>query len=251
MSMSARIARRFTVLILAEVVSTAPAIAHEAAGQARLLFSDNPARFGDPVTVEAEGLASGQTVTIRAEKLIPSRPDSVYRSEARFRADATGRIDLARDAPIEGAWSEADINGLFWAMRSKEEAPPNDLSPDHIAVQLLDDDGEQLARAVLHYPAARTALEEEPLHAGVAGAFLLKAPTDADAPRPAIVLLGGSEAATAQRGPWRPSGPLVATWRWGTPTILRPGATSRSRFRACRESLSTFPSMGSPRCSEP
>jgi dienelactone hydrolase len=184
---------RTPLLILFALIMLAGPPAADATDEAepRLHFSENPARFGDPVTIRASGLSPGQVVTIRAEKRIPSRPDRVYRSQARLRADADGRIDLASDAPIDGSWSRADVNGLFWSMRAKDEAPPEGLKEDSIAVTLLDASDQKLVRVILHYPPALVEMEETPLHEDLPGAFVLR-PTGEE-PQPAIVLLGGSE----------------------------------------------------------
>jgi dienelactone hydrolase len=158
---------------------------------AELLFSDNPARRGDSVVVRVTGLEAGTEVMIRAEQLSQWQADTLYRTEARFVADENGRIDLATDAPIEGPWSGADPNALFWTMRTTEDPPSKDMELHEVRVTVRDASGRTLAEAVLDYPPALGELIETPLGEDFPGAFVLRRP--GDDPLPAIVLLGGSE----------------------------------------------------------
>ena len=191
-----RVLRSFLLVSLLWTTATV-VMAEHTATSAEIVFSENPARFGDPVVVRATGLEPGQIVTVKAEKPIASRPDLVYRSQARFRADQHGRINLATDAPLAtdvpfgGDWTDADADALFWAMRAREEAPPEGLNEHSIAVELIDEEGKQLERAILHYPPSLVELEESPLHEDLPGAFVMRQP--GTTPKPVIVLLGGSE----------------------------------------------------------
>ena len=157
----------------------------------RIVFSDNPARRGDPVIVRVTGLTPGAEVSLRAEQRSRWQANMLYRTEARFVADGHGRIDLATDAPLEGRWDEPDANALFWSMRAVDETPSEALGPHDVAVKVFTVAGELLDEAVLSYPPALVELEETPLGDSFPGAFVLRQP--GNEPRPAIVLLGGSE----------------------------------------------------------
>lgn len=157
-----------------------------------LQLSAGTARLGDPVNIRIESLPPSTEVRIRALRSVPRQPDRTYRSEALLIADADGEIDLASDAPLDGSWSRPDANGLFWSMRAIDGAPPPDLDPDEIWIELLDaDNGSLLDAAVLKLPASPEPLVETPLGEGFPGAFVLRRP--GSDPLPAIVLLGGSE----------------------------------------------------------
>jgi len=168
-----------------------PATEPDTAPSAELIFSDNPARRGDPVVVRVTGLEPGAEAIVRAEQLSQWQADTLYRTEARFVADENGRIDLATDAPIDGPWTEADANALFWTMRTIEDPPPDSMELHEVRVEVRDAAGRALAEAVLDYPPALSELVETPLGAEFPGAFVMRRPGGER--RPAIVLLGGSE----------------------------------------------------------
>ena len=48
-----------------------------------------------------------------------------YSAQARFKADAQGRVDLATQAPLSGTYSGADVRGLFWSMLPNKDAAQN------------------------------------------------------------------------------------------------------------------------------
>jgi dienelactone hydrolase len=86
-----------------------------AARSARLTVEPRVALVDAPVTIRVEGLAPREEVTIRASaEDAEGRP---WRSEAVFRAGATGIVDPARDRPLRGTWTGADAMALFWSMR--------------------------------------------------------------------------------------------------------------------------------------
>ena len=56
--------------------------------------------------------------------VIASTQDSTgrtWRSRAVYHADTMGKIDLARDAPIAGTYSQLDPMGLLWSMRPRHQ----------------------------------------------------------------------------------------------------------------------------------
>src|SRR5438093_808740 len=87
----------------------------------------NPAPFDRPVAIRVGGLMAGQEVVLCARL---HRDDGRWWSaSAAFVADAGGRVDLTRDAPIAGSYTGVDAMGLFWAMRPEDEVsepPPVD-----------------------------------------------------------------------------------------------------------------------------
>jgi dienelactone hydrolase len=157
----------------------------------RLSFSDNPALIGEPIVVRLTGLRPGEEIRLVAARPQPYGWNRLYRSEATFIADDRGRVDLATDAPVEGSWARADANGLFWAMRNTGDEVPAGWNRDDVRIRVLDDDGELLAEDVLMLRASRHELVETPLGDDFPGAFVLRRP--GDEPRPAIIILGGSE----------------------------------------------------------
>ena len=193
-----------TLFLLALTAVTAGCTTIEPAGSAvsvvhpvahpiepRIAFSANPARHGEPVHVRVTGLQAGAEFVVRAEQLSRWQADTLYRTEARFQADAEGTVDLATDAPIEGPWSNADPDALFWTQRIVDEPPPEGLELHAVRVSVRDAGGTELAEATLDHVPALADLEETPLGDEFPGAFVLRRP--GSDPRPAVILLGGSE----------------------------------------------------------
>lgn len=68
--------------------------------------------------IAVERAAPGSLVTIRSET---RRGTTDWAAQATFLADARGRVDLDRDAPVSGDYRTADAMGLFWAQRREGE----------------------------------------------------------------------------------------------------------------------------------
>jgi len=81
-------------------------------GGPRLVVTPTSALLDDPVAIRLVGLAPGQLATLRARSDIGGQlRDAV----ATFRADASGTIDPATQAPESGTYSGIDPAGLFWS----------------------------------------------------------------------------------------------------------------------------------------
>jgi acyl-CoA thioester hydrolase/bile acid acetyltransferase-like protein len=75
---------------------------------------DQPSALYDtPVTIVVEGLMPGNRVTLTATFHIPGSVP--WRSHAMFAADANGRVDLTRQAPVAGTYNGVAAMGLFWS----------------------------------------------------------------------------------------------------------------------------------------
>jgi len=101
------------VVPLLGVALTAAATANPLGAQR--LHVPHRASVDSALHITVDGLRAGQAVVIRA-----AMNDSLGRrweSSARFRADATGRIDLARDAPVDGAYRGVRPMGFVTSMQ--------------------------------------------------------------------------------------------------------------------------------------
>ena len=116
-----------TRLPLRALSSLAPALALAAACWAaapawaqRFVVTPGPEFLtGEPVRIAVEVLAPGAELRLRAQRNVTEWNGGrrLYAAEARFRADAAGRVDLATAVPLPGSSYEgADLRGLFWSM---------------------------------------------------------------------------------------------------------------------------------------
>jgi dienelactone hydrolase len=146
---------------------------------------------GEPMAIAVEGLAAGAEVTLRTTRQVAEFTGATrtYRAEARFTADAAGRIDLATAAPLPGgSYRGADLRGLFWSMNPVQgvEAPP----PRQVRLEVLKADGSPLTQTTLTLRAALPEVQQRSVEP-FAGALFATLPGTAK--RPALILLGGSE----------------------------------------------------------
>lgn len=82
--------------------------------QPRIELSADRIHLDGDLGIRLIGVEPGSEVTLAAE-LIDDR-DTTWRSEARFVADWIGTVDVARDAPVSGAYTGVDPHGLLWSM---------------------------------------------------------------------------------------------------------------------------------------
>lgn len=145
---------------------------------------------GEPLQLAVAGLKPGTEITLRASRLHRGKP---FQSEARFVADARGRVDLGAQAPLAGSYSGIDGRGLFWAMApvGPERVPRFDGTVGEVIVQAFADARPLAEQRIVLRPAAPDVqvrvLDEFP------GARFAMQPALPGAKRPAIIALGGSE----------------------------------------------------------
>jgi dienelactone hydrolase len=142
--------------------------------------------------IRLDGLPPGRGCTVRARTRLPS--GVLYESSAVFRADAGGRVDLARDEPVRGSYAGADPMGLVWSMqrvrepgrplRDRRVLPPSRLSlrAEHI--------GAVLARADVDRLALPDGVQRATVRSGGLSGVLF---TVRGRRCPAVLLLGGAE----------------------------------------------------------
>lgn len=104
--------------LVVAVVATLAGCAPAGTGGARFVVRDDPTGVWEPVRIALVGLPPGQRVTIAAEARTPDG----WNSHAVYAVPPDGTVDLARQAPVEAAFSGADPMGLFWTMRSARSA---------------------------------------------------------------------------------------------------------------------------------
>jgi dienelactone hydrolase len=182
--------RAVQALLLASLLGSSPAWAQR--------FAVSPAAeflAGDPVQIVVEGLAPGAELRLRSWRRVAEWDGAqrLYTASARFKADAQGRVDLARAAPLPGgSYDGADLRGLFWSMAPAAQADAAPLPAEgEVRLEALAAEGERVtATQTLRILNALpdVASREVPT---LAGARFFSRPGAGR--RPALIVLGGSE----------------------------------------------------------
>ncbi len=152
-----------------------------------------------PVAITASGLQPGEEVTVHSE--LEDGAGHEWSAEAKFAADPDGKLDLAKAAPLKGSYKGTSAMGLVWSMRPNGDVhiyqPPHNLGPQTIRFTLHSKTGSataQLEQIVLPED-VRTIQLKGALH----GILFLPAPSADKSPRPALLVVGGSEGGMPMR----------------------------------------------------
>lgn len=166
-------------------------------GGIRLQVTMPTALFDAPLGVTLTGAPAGQRVTISAAA--DDYAGHVWRSSATFLPDASGRVDLARTAPVSGDYTGAHDTGLLWSMTRPGMSalifPATKLMTVHLTASL---NGRQVATASLTRELGAATVTEQVttvMREGFDG--VLFTPRDTATRRPAVLAFGGSEGGTA------------------------------------------------------
>lgn len=146
----------------------------------------------EPVAIRASGLQPGERVTIRGE--LGDGADKQWISENQFVADAQGRIDTSKQAPVEGSYKSISGPGAIWSMLPVDERvvryqSPQDLSVQRIQFQLTRN-SQQIASTRLDQVRLAEGVRQVRLAGKLHGVLFLPAATG---PRPGVLVLGGFE----------------------------------------------------------
>jgi hypothetical protein len=229
----------FTAALVAALASPFAPLVPVAQAQQIALEPADTVLAGDPLVIRFTGLPEGAEVQVSTRRQVreftgAQRP---YAAQARFRSSPSGTLDLATAAPLPGgSYSGADLRGLFWSMQPAPAAPAagaDALAEGQVEIELRAVDatgqpGARLAARRLSFLLARPEVVSRPAD-GFPGALFSSLP--GAEPRPALIILGGSEGGTmilrdgpvwASRGyavlalpyysppGWGPNGPIAA-----------------------------------------
>jgi dienelactone hydrolase len=189
------------VFIAALMLFTALGIigADSATGAAELKIVATPsvALYGEPFSWKVTGLQPGGKVTVKA--ISRDARTILWESEAVFEADASGTVDINRQAPVSGSYAEADIFGLLWSMKPVNSDPGKPISYREsgtsgwtVDLTAMDSTGKSSTarfRCVFQKPGE--ALVRVPLEKDGLNGFLYY-PAEGG-PFPGIIILGGSD----------------------------------------------------------
>jgi dienelactone hydrolase len=148
---------------------------------------------GEPVRILADGLQPDEEVGLEASRwyAASSATPRAFRSRIQLRADASGRIDLDRMAPLSGSYEGIDPRGLFWSMTP---LPGNAAAAANVDTTRVDIVLQRQASASLHTSVRLQSASPDVVVTRVAelpGAVFARLPGKTR--RPALIVLGGSE----------------------------------------------------------
>ncbi|MFY7867293.1 acyl-CoA thioester hydrolase/BAAT C-terminal domain-containing protein [Roseateles sp.] len=156
---------------------------------------------GTPLRISVEQLKPGSELRLRASRSLPTfMGPMAFESEARFKADANGRVDLTTQAPIAGSYQGVDGRGLFWAMQpvpknpASTEAKPAAVNSEQVQLQAfaLDAAGKEslLSEQTLILRRVANDVETRAADAFPGAQFAVQ---KGGGKRAALIVLGGSE----------------------------------------------------------
>ncbi len=240
------------------------AFAGSACAQRIATNADQPVLAGDAIDIQLLDLRPGQAVSLSATRVVRTFTGqvSMFASEAKFTADAQGKVNLTMQAPLAGSSYEGvDVRGLLWSM--KPVAGDTQGKPfNQIQFTLRGDDGKALTEGTLRLRAALPEVQTRKLEAFPGAVF---ASLPGAGKRPTLILLGGSEGGsliTNDAAPWASRGyavlalPYYSPPQWG-PTGPLPAELPSlpatffnipvERLEAAREWLAQQPEADSSR----
>jgi dienelactone hydrolase len=169
------------------------------AGQSGFRIEVDPATalYGTPFSIIVTGSKPGEIITIKARSTDVKNTE--WQSEAQFKADAAGKIDVAAQASLSGSYSGTDIFGLLWSMKpqnaktdrpgSYREDEVNGWTVDFSATNASGASASARLRRVYQMPGrplVRVPLEEDGMYG------FLYHPAEGG-PFPAVLILAGAD----------------------------------------------------------
>jgi dienelactone hydrolase len=154
----------------------------------------SPARvlFDESTVIRAPGLHPDERVSIEAT-LVDGAGQS-WASQAEFKADAQGIVDVSKQAPVAGSYKEVSAMGLIWSMRPTTKnvttyRPPQNFASQTIQFRLLKNDA-QVATAQLEQVRIADGVQRTRLTGELHGTLFVP---NTPGRHPGVLVLGGSE----------------------------------------------------------
>lgn len=184
----------FVVLLWLSAASTVSAQTLE--------VTPNRAFVDESVVIHAAGLLPNEHVVMHAE-LVDGASQS-WSSQAEFIADAQGTVDLSKQAPVKGSYSEISAMGLIWAMMPSDKhvvsyQSPHDFAPQTITFSLMRG-SQQVAQTQFEQITIAEGVRQIKLQGQLHGVLFLPSTSG---PHPGVLVVGGSEGGVPrQKAAW-------------------------------------------------
>jgi dienelactone hydrolase len=150
------------------------------------------AMVDERAVIRASGLQPNERVSIRGE--LVDRGGHKWASMAEFIADGQGTVDVSKQAPVKGSYTEVSALGLVWSMKPSEKNVESyegsrELAAQTIQFQLLRN-GQAVANAQLEQRRIRDGMRQIKLEGLLHGVLFLPAENGR---HPGALVVGGSE----------------------------------------------------------
>lgn len=145
---------------------------------------------GDGISTALQGVSPGAEVELIVVRAAPWAGNVALRATATFRAGADGRVDPTTLAPVSGSYIGIDASGLFWSM-VPSPGTEIDVPADTIRLQAKVS-GSVVASGTRRLHSVPPGVEWTDVERFPGARLYRPARSDAN-PRPAIIVLGGSE----------------------------------------------------------
>lgn len=147
-----------------------------------------------PRCIAADGLAPGEIVTLTARTV--RGPGVAWRAQVRLQADAQGRVDLTRDAPLAGGSYEGVAPmGLLWSQAPEQAGVSREVFATEPSAALQTEvsleraDGTRWQASMVQVLAGPGVVRRELREDGLSGTLFLP---PGPGPHPAVMVLNGS-----------------------------------------------------------
>ncbi len=157
-----------------------------------MIVVDRPIALVDAeIRIELRGLRPRQAVTLTAIQTFPNA--SRWQAQATFTSDESGRVEVARQAPVKGSYDGVSAMGLFWSaerLPGERLAPPagSIMTPRLVHLEATCPDGTRAEKTLERQVAGPGVTRQEIRSDGVVGTLFL--PPGAG-PHPAVIALSG------------------------------------------------------------
>jgi hypothetical protein len=187
-----------TVFVQLALVGASASVGASSASHVVLKVSPTDALIDQPVSISLSGLAPRESILLRATTT--DAIGNAWHADALFRADASGRVDVAHSRSLSGSYVGRDGMGLLWSMSQVGSTEPRSeqyLDPavvSKVRFQAIDDRAHLVATAMLtrRWRTSGVTLHRTTLaHDGFIGCYWSPAATSRR--MPAILHFGGSE----------------------------------------------------------
>ncbi|WDF04948.1 acyl-CoA thioesterase/bile acid-CoA:amino acid N-acyltransferase family protein [Shouchella hunanensis] len=150
------------------------------------------ANIVDSISIKLKTQQANEKVKLMVQTM--DEDNRMFRSEATFKTNSNGMLDVATQAPLSGDYQTVDASGLFWSMKAKDQKEhlfkKHSASPISFYIKASDERGKVIAEQTFTRTFKEEQVVEECLEGKLVGSLYY--PKEKKN-LPGIVILGGSD----------------------------------------------------------